>query len=151
VKLTEKCVEVCFEHQRIASPPRSQTRYRHTTVDEHMPPEHWAYKQQSKDRFVAWAEQIGPQTKAQVEAIFECKAHDEQAFRTLKGIQRLANQQGCERLEAACQRANVFKMTGFRRLKAILNSHLDGVPLPSDPAAEPIEPHENVPGQAYYQ
>ncbi len=151
VKLTEKLVEVFYEHQRIASHPRCQTHYRHTTVDDHMPPEHWAYKQQSKERFVAWAEQIGPQTKAQVEAIFERKAHDEQAFRTLKGIQRLANQHGCARLEAACQRANAFKMTGFRRLKGILTSHLDGIALPSDTVASPIEPHDNVRGQAYYQ
>ncbi|NET53638.1 MAG: transposase, partial [Merismopedia sp. SIO2A8] len=151
VKVTEKFVEVFFEHQRIASHPRSHIRYRHTTVDEHMPPEHWAYKHQSKERFVAWAEHIGPQTKAQVEAIFERKAHDEQAFRTLKGIQRLANQYGCARLESACQRANQFKMTGLRRLKAILNSHLDGVPLPSESTQSPIAHHDNLRGQTYYQ
>jgi transposase len=151
VKVTEKFVEVFFEHQRIASHPRSHIRYRHTTVDEHMPPEHWAYKHQSKERFVAWAAHIGPQTKAQVEAIFERKSHDEQAFRTLKGIQRLANQYGCARLESACQRANQFKMTGLRRLKAILNSHLDGVPLPSESAQSPIAHHDNLRGQTYYQ
>ena len=113
--------------------------------------EHWAYKHQSRERFIAWATHIGPHTKAQVEAIFERKAHDEQAFRTLKGVQRLANQYGCERLEAACQRANRFKMTGLRRLKAILTSHLDGVPLPSDSVETPIAHHDNVRGQTYYQ
>jgi len=150
VKLTEKLVEVFVDHQRIASHPRAQSRYRHTTVDDHMPPEHWAYKHQSKERFLAWAQTIGPQTTAQVDAIFEHKAHDEQAFRTLKGVQQLANRYGCERLEAACQRANVFQMTGLRRLKAILSAHLEAVPLP-DASVEPSSPpHAHVRGHAYY-
>jgi transposase len=91
IKITESLVEVFYEHQRIAAHPRSRAPYRHTTLAEHMPPEHWAYKSQSKAKFLAWAEQIGPQTRTQAEAIFDRKAHEEQAFRTLKGVQRLAS------------------------------------------------------------
>ena len=129
VKISEQFVEVFYDHQRIAAHPRSQASYRHSTLPDHMPPEHWAYKHQSKERFLAWAQQIGPQTTAQVEAIFEAKAHEEQAFRSIKGVQRLATQYGCARLEAACKRANVFQMTGLRRLKAILKSHLEDLPI----------------------
>lgn len=150
VKITETMVEVFYEHQRIASHPRSQVRYRHSTVDEHMPPKHWEHQRQSRERFVAWAEHVGPHTKRQVEAIFESRAHDEQAFRSIKGIQRLASQYGCERLEAACYRANTFGMTGLRRLKSILNAQLDELPL-STPSSPPGPSHVNVRGQSYYQ
>ena len=150
VKISEQFIEVFYDHQRIAAHPRSQAPYRHSTLPDHMPPEHWAYKHQSKDRFLAWAKQIGPQTTAQVEAIFEAKAHEEQAFRTIKGIQRLATHYGCERLEAACKRANVFQMTGLKRLKAILKSHLDDLPIAVEPPAAPTIDHDNVRGQTYY-
>ena len=51
-------------------------------------------KHQSKDTFLAWAQQVGPHTHQQVTAIFAAKAHEEQAFRTLKGLQSLATRYG---------------------------------------------------------
>jgi transposase len=150
VKMSEQFIEVFYDHRRIAAHPRSTAQYRHSTLPDHMPPEHWAYKCQSQERFIAWAEQIGPQTKAQVIAIFEQKAHEEQAFRSIKGLQRLATQHGPVRLEFACRRANAFGITGLRRLKSILNSHLDEVPLePDTPTTEAID-HDNLRGQTYY-
>lgn len=129
VKISEHLIEVFHDHQRIAVHERSRVQYRHTTVAEHMPPEHWAYKRQSKERFLAWAAQIGAHTRTQVEAIFNAKAHEEQAFRSIRGIQRLATLHGSHRLEAACRRANAFGMVGLRRLRSILTPHLDAYPL----------------------
>ena len=150
VKISERFVEIFYDHQRIASHPRAQSSYRHSTLAEHMPPEHWAYKHQSKERFLAWASRVGPQTRTQVEAIFERKAHEEQAFRTLKGVQRLATDYGYERLEAACKRANAFNMASLKRLKDMLKSHRDAVPLPVEPPPAPAIDHQNVRGAAYY-
>ena len=45
-----------------------------------MPPEHWAYKHQSKDRFIAWAEHIGPHTKDQVGAFLINKTMKNRPF-----------------------------------------------------------------------
>jgi len=150
VKISEQFIEIFYDHKRIAAHPRGQASYHYTTLAEHMPPHHWAYKQPSRERFLAWAQRIGSQTQAQVEAIFGQKAHEEQAFRTLKGIQRLATEYGCQRLEAACKRANLFNMIGFRCLKAILKSHLDAVPVAAEtPVATPID-HDNVRGQTDY-
>jgi transposase len=149
VKISEQVVEVFYEHQRIALHPRALVPYRHSTLPAHMPPEHWAYKSQSKETFLAWATGIGPQTKLQVESIFASKAHDEQSFRTLKGLQSLATHYGAQRLEAACHRANTFGMVGYRRLKAILQHQLDKAPiLVEDPS--PVIDHDNVRGAAYY-
>lgn len=150
VKVSEQLVEVFYDHGRIAAHPRSTAQYRHTTLPDHMPPEHWAYKHQSKERFIAWAEQIGPHTKTQVSAIFDEKAHEEQAFRSIKGLQRLATKHGPQRLEFACRRANAFGMTGLRRLKAILQSHLDEVPMVADEPDPPTIDHDNLRGQHYY-
>ncbi|MGH2412591.1 MAG: IS21 family transposase [Microcystaceae cyanobacterium] len=150
VKVSERLVEIFFENQRIAVHPRSAMPYRHSTEPEHMPPEHWAYKSQSKEKFLAWAHQVGPQTKTQVETIFASKPHEEQAFRTLKGLQSLSTRYGPDRLEAACQRANPLGMSGYRRLKAILEHHLDETPLLVDVPQSPSIAHDNVRGQSYY-
>jgi transposase len=63
VKITEHLIEIFYENQRIATHPRSRVPYRHTNLPEHMPPEHWTYKRQSRETFLAWAERVGPQTK----------------------------------------------------------------------------------------
>lgn len=150
VKITEQTLEVFYDHQRIALHPRSTVPYRFTTLPGHMPPEHWAYKAQSKASFLAWAEQMGPQTRQQVEAIFKRKDHEEQAFRTLKGVQGLATRYGAQRLEEACKRANTFGLVGLKRLKAILNAHLESQPLPVETEAPPSAVHDHVRGQTYY-
>lgn len=151
VKVSEQLVEVFWDHQRVATHPRVSLPYRHTTLAEHMPPEHWAYKDQSRERFLAWASHVGPQTRQQVEAIFASKEHEEQAFRTLKGVQSLSSRYGPQRLEAACGRANAFGLVGLRRLKAILQTQLDLMPLPVEPVRPPTATHECVRGPVYFQ
>lgn len=150
VKVSEHLVEIFHEHHRIAAHQRSRLRYRHTTLPAHMPPAHWAYKAQSKAGFLAWAERIGTQTTAQVQAIFETKAHEEQAFRTLKGLQRLAGQYGNDRLEAACHTANVLGMVGLKRLRSLLEHCLEQTPVCAQiPSTTPVE-HTNLRGSQYY-
>ena len=151
VKLTESLVQIFHQHQRIACHERSRARFHHSTQEGHMPPEHWAYKTQSREKFLAWAEQIGPATKRQVAAIFDKKAYAEQAFRTLRGVQHLKTTYGAQRLEAACQRANTLGMVGRRYLVSILKHKLESEPLPDEiPSVVPIH-HANVRGQQYYQ
>jgi transposase len=150
VKSSAQVVEIFYDHQRIAVHPRSSVPYRHSTLADHMPPAHRAYKSQSKANFLAWATRLGPHTTTQVETIFASKPHEEQAFRTLKGLQSLASRYGAERLEAACQRANTFGMVGYRRLKAILQHHREQAPLLMEAPTSPVLEHDNVRGAAYY-
>lgn len=151
VKISESLVEVFYDHRRIAVHPRSSAPYRHTTLPEHMPPEHWAYKRQSKETFLAWAQQVGPHTHRQVTDIFAAKAHEEQAFRTLKGLQSLATRYGPQRLEDACRHANTFALVGYRRLKAILKARIDQPPSLVEVPQVPSACHDNVRGADYYQ
>jgi hypothetical protein len=82
--------------------------------------------------------------------MFERKAHEEQAFRTVRGLQSLATQYGLARLEAACHRANVFGMVSLRRIRSMLQTQMDQEPLPADgPVVETIN-HANVRGAHYY-
>lgn len=151
VKISESLVEIFHEHQRIAIHQRSRVRFSHSTEDGHMPPEHWAYKTQSREKFLAWAAQVGPQTHQQVAAIFDKKRHDEQAFRTLRGLQLLSSAHGAERLEAACKRANALGMVGRRYLKSMLKNRLESDPLPGEEHKVVPLHHDNLRGPEYYQ
>jgi transposase len=151
VKVSESVVEVFHDAQRIAMHERSRVAYRHSTKPEHMPPEHWAYKTQSQPKFLAWASQIGPHTTQQVQAIFAQREYEEQAFRSLRGVQQLATTYGAARLEAACRYAQAFGLVGLRRLRSLLQANLDQAPLPeTDTPDVPPGTHDNVRGQAYY-
>ena len=85
-----------------------------------------------------------------MEAIFAAKDHEEQAFRTLKGVQALATRYGPVRLDAACRHANIFALVGLKRLKAILKTNLDSTLLTVDDDGTPSAPHDHVRGQTYY-
>jgi transposase len=151
VKISESLIQVFHDNQHIAVHERSTRSFRHSTVPEHMPPEHWAFKTQSREKFLTWAAQIGPATTQQIEAIFKHKEHDEQAFRSIRGVQHLHPYYGAERLEAACKKANVLGMVGQRRLRSMLKSGLERDPLPDESAEVVPIHHANVRGQAYYQ
>ena len=152
VKISEHQVEVFYENRRVACHERSKVPYRHTTRPEHMPPEHWAYKRQSKEMFLNWAGRIGPQALEQVECIFALKDHEEQAFRTLKGVQSLSSRYSSQRLEAACRYANHFNLVGLKRLRSILENNRDSYVLTPthDPAVSTPAVHDNLRGQTYY-
>jgi transposase len=150
VKITESLIEVFHDAHRIATHERSRVRHSFSTTAEHMPPSHWAYKTQSKEKFLTWAKQIGPYTTAQVQAIFDKREYEEQAFRSIRGIQYLNTTYGSDRLEAACRKANAFGIVGQRRVRSILKSNLESVQLPDEtPHVIPMA-HENVRGQIYY-
>lgn len=151
VRISASLIEIFHDNQRIAAHERSRVPFRHSTVPEHMPPEHWAYKSQSREKFLAWAAQVGPATTQQVEAIFKRKEYDEQAFRSIRGVQHLHTNYGGERLEAACKKANALGMVGQRRLRSMLKSGLESEPLPDEAATVVPLHHANVRGQAYYQ
>jgi transposase len=150
VKITESLIEVFRDGKRIAMHERSRVRHSFSTTPEHMPPAHWAYKTQSKEKFLDWAKQIGPYTTAQVQAIFDQREYQEQAFRSIRGIQYLNTTYGSDRLEAACRKANAFGIVGQRRIRSILKSNLESMTISEEtPHVIPMV-HENVRGQIYY-
>jgi transposase len=151
VKITPHLVEVFADNQRIALHERNEVAHRHSTLPEHMPPEHWAYKHQSKQKFLTWATQNGPHTLHQVETLFAQKAYEEQAFRSIKGVQSLATHYGAARLEAACRRANALGMCGYRRLKTMLKAQLEDTPLEPDIPHTAPQSHDNLRGSTYFQ
>lgn len=150
IRAAERTVEVFHKHCRVASHPRSRTRGRHTTQAEHMPANHRHYAEWSPDRFLRWAEEIGPQTRTLIEAALASRRHPQQAYRTCLGILGLAKRFTKERLEAASGRALASGIRSYRGIKNILDTGLDQVPL-EEPISTPLDPHANIRGSSYYR
>ena len=152
IRVTEKLLEVFFDGKRVAFHARSREPYKHTTLFEHMPPEHQAVRSWSKDKFTAWSQGIGSETATFVAVLFAKKPHVEQAFRSVLGLQRLAKKYGSARLENACKRGNYFKLTTMRNIRSILESAKDKVEIENKQDTEKSEPlfHGNLRGSTNF-
>lgn len=151
-RFTATTVELFHRGRRVASHARSYVRGGFTTLTEHMPVAHQREAKWTPTRMVRFAATIGPHAQALVEAIIAERRHPEHGFRSCRGIIRLGEKYGAERLEAACRRALTVGARSYTHVESILKTGLDRAPLP-EPAAEPAEPaapHENIRGRTYY-
>jgi len=150
VRITGRTVECFYKHKRVASHIRSYQQGRHSTVKEHMPPSHQKMAEWTPDRFIRWAQTVGPQTVQLITAVLSSRTHPQQGFRTALGILRLAKSYGDPRLEAACRRALSIGTTSYRSVASILRHGLDQQPHNESPQETPAIVHTNVRGSRYY-
>jgi transposase len=149
VRATEQSVEIFYQRQRQASHLRRHSLGRYSTQRDHMPPAHQAVDDWSPERFVRWAQQVGPQTQQLISALLAGRHHPQQAYRSCLGILGLAKRYGHTRLEAACRRAYPAGILTYKGIHNILKHNLDQ--LQADPLpAGPLPTHANIRGQAYY-
>ena len=150
VRLTARTVECFHRGQRVASHVRSSHKGRHTTATEHMPEKHRQMGDWKPDRFIRWAEKIGPSTAALITAVLNSRRHPQQAYRSCLGLLRLAKCHGDARLEAAATRALAIGSYSYRSVESILKHRLDETSAEQFDRADPVE-HDNIRGARYYQ
>lgn len=106
MRVTDKTIEVFYNHNRIASHRRLYGRKgQYSTITEHMPPSHQQYLEWNGDRFRQWAKRIGSSTYQTVDAILTSKLVEQQSYRSCMGLLKLADKYSVDRLEAACSKA----------------------------------------------
>jgi len=137
LRVTERTVEILHKNGVIATHPRSDVPGRYTTQPLHMPERHQKVLEWSPERFVRWAEDLGPATTQVIQAVLAGREHPEQAYRSCMGILNLASRYDKTRLEQACQQAVAAQgPVSYRELKR---------------PAETLRAHDNIRGEAYYQ
>lgn len=136
VRVTDKTIEVFYNHNRIASHRRLYGRKgQYSTITEHMPPSHQQYLEWNGDRFRQWAKRIGSSTYQTVDAILTSKLVEQQSYRSCMGLLKLADKYSVDRLEAACCKALTFTATpSYKSIKNILDTGSDRTE-PADKAA----------------
>ncbi len=154
VQATDRTVAIYRHGQRIASHPRSYRHGAHSTCQEHMPQAHRAMHDWSPERFLGWAGDIGPETRALVSCLLQEKRHIEQSYRRVLALLSNARKYGRERLNSACGRALLIGSPTRSSVESILKQGLDQVPMESTCNAVQDElslgHHENVRGEDCY-
>lgn len=112
-------------HQRVEHPWQIRVK------SEHAPPYLEEYLSSSRNGLLRWAHRLAAPVGKLAEAIFSDKAVD--GTRPVRGLIRLADTYGVERLAAACRRALLYELPHYRSVKQILAKGLDQLPL-SQPA-----------------
>jgi len=154
VRSTATTIECFFKGKRVAAHVRSNRRWRHTTLPEHMPESHRRHQDWTPGRLLNWGLSIGPGTRNVVQWQLQNRPHPEQGYRACLGLLNLAKRYGESRLEAACCRALVIGSPTRKRIVSILDAKLDQHPE-LFPAAAPLAPpksvHANLRGPEYFR
>jgi transposase len=151
IRATERAIEIFHNGQRVTLHPRSHELGRHFTIKEHMPSDHRFYSEWSPERFIRWAEKIGPETAKVVQMELDSRQHPEQAFRACLGILGFARKYSVERLESACRYAVANEIHSYKGIKNILVNHLDQLNDSEEISQLSLmPPHTNVRGKDYY-
>jgi len=150
IRATEKTIEIYLNGKREVLHPRSWIKGGHTTRKEHMPADHRFYSEWSPERFIHWAEQIGPQTSQIVKLELNSRQHPEQAYRACLGILGFAKKYTPARLESACYYALANEIYSYKGIKNILVNHLDKLTSPEVAQPSLLPPHANIRGKDYY-
>jgi len=151
VRLTATTVEAIHKGERVAAHARSYIRGSHTTIREHMPPEHRFYAEWSPSRLIQWAGKTGTATAEVVERLLASRTYPEQAYRACLGIMRLSRQYAPARVEAAARRALRFNTCSYRSMRSILASGLDSqAELETGKEPMHLPAHDNIRGHEFY-
>lgn len=120
-------VEVYSGQSRIAIHQRSQGPG-YTTLDEHMPDNHLAYKHgqgYNAAYFLEEAALVGCHTTAAMKAILSRTKHVEQSYKSCQGVLSLKRKYGIERLEKACKRLAGCSSVTYTTIRNVLDKNLD--------------------------
>ena len=129
VRVTRNVIEVFYHNHRICSHPRLYGRAgQYSTNDAHMPEDHQNYLQWNAERFLSWAEKIGPNTNITIKSILSSHKVEQQGYRSCMALLKLADKYSVPRLEAACKKALSYTPhPSFKSVKTILSTGQDKV------------------------
>jgi len=149
-RATATTVEIFHRGQRVAAHLRSLVPYKHTTEPAHMPEAHRRHSA-GVDAVLAWGASVGPMTEAMVRRLIDANPVREQGWRSARGLQRIGEKYGADRIELACTRALKLGARSYKPVANILALGRESLPLPGEEDEERAAiVHENVRGPDYY-
>lgn len=148
VRATSKTIEIYIAGERVAAYPRNYNPYkRYITLPEHMPEAHKAVSGWSPERFLSWADKIGPNTREFIKNMLESREYPVQTYRACMGIMRFSKSHPPEVMETASQEALAKKTYSFKYFSVILKQVAAKA---SNSKPEKIVSHANIRGSKAY-
>lgn len=149
-RVTNKTLEILSNGRRVASHLRSFVVGGHTTLPEHQPNSHRHFADQTPERLLEWARNIGESAELAVKFQFESRPHTMLGLKACSTLRRLAKDYGTERFEAACKRAELIGSLTVKSIRSILQRGLTELTDEHAPIQVNLPFHNNVRGSSYY-
>ena len=154
LRLTVNIVEVLYHGRRVASHVRIPGQ-KINTIPDHMTEEHRQFGRWQPNEILAWSADAGESVFAFMQALIKQFHVSDQGYRASLSIKNIAIKYGEKRLNAACLRLLTIgnyqvSDQSFERLRSILKTKLDQVPLDNSEITEASFTHSNIRGSDYY-
>jgi transposase len=148
VRATNTIIEIYLDGERIAAYPRNYNTFkRYKTLPEHMPESHKAVSGWSNDRFLSWAEKIGPYTRVLIQNILESREYPVQTYRSCMGIMRYSKNYSNKIMEYASKETLEKNTCSFKYFSIIIKQAALNT---AEKSTEKIIQHDNVRGIGAY-
>jgi transposase len=148
IRATASTIEIFVDGVRVAAHQRNFNTYkRYTTLPEHMPESHKVVTGWNSERYLAWAEKIGPQTKHLIASLLDSREYPVQTYRACMGIMRLSSVYTPETVEAASKEAIDKRTLSYKYFSIILGQMASKNPSPE---SEKIVLNSNLRGAETY-
>lgn len=146
IRIGHDVIEIFHKGLRICSHKRLKGKLRqYSTCVEHMPENHKAYVGMSKDSALRWADGTGKNILLLVEKIFGRVTVEQQAYRSIMGLQRIVKTYGTEITEEACKVALSACEYGCGYVERLIKAG-----VVKKQKADIIIRHDNIRGPGYY-
>jgi transposase len=153
VRMTRSVIEVFYKNHRICSHPRLHGRVgQYQTMETHMPEQHKQFVQWNAERFVEWAEGVGPYTTTVIRAMLSYHRIEQQGYKACMAVLKLADRYSLVRLEAACAKALSYTpQPSYKNVSTILKTGQDKiVDVVETNPVRGANPHGFTRGATYY-
>ena len=146
VKASNSLIQIFISDEQIATHKKHKgIPGRHTTIFEHMPPQHAEHVKWTPERILNWAKNSGQSTKLICEKIMGSRKVPEQGFRACLGVLRLGEKHDAPRLENACAAALKMGSYRYKTIETLIKTKdLEKASKTS------VSNHENIRGAKYY-
>lgn len=146
----DRTVTISYENVRVARHVRNRTMNHYTTDPDHMPPHHRFSRDWSPERFLNWANGIGPDVAGVIERILKTVKHPEQAYKRCLGLLNATKKVGSAVLDRACRRANEYGICSLNRILSMASQLIEEDAQPELSWNTGIPEHDNIRGSGYY-
>lgn len=149
IRATGKTIEIFVSSQRIAAHIRNYNKFsRYITLAEHMPEEHKAVSGWSSQRFISWANKIGPSTGELIKNVLESRDYPVQAYRACMAILRFAKSCPIQIMESAARQALGKRIYSYKYFSLIFKQ--ETAKARKEEKTDKIIMHENLRGKSAY-
>lgn len=150
---TSREVQVFYRGERIAYHRRDRSKYKYTSISEHLPSTHRFVAEWNSDKFINMASSISPHVQMYIELILSQSNYPEVLYRTCMGILQIERKVGRERLIDACKAGLYIKTYSYAFIKNILKNKAEKLYQQelNDKHTKPLPEHENIRGAEYYK